>query len=208
MKKNLTWIGIFIVLVFGLTMFTGCAEKKAVVKDGSAQDQQVTSAQAAKADTAKEDADRLAREQFEREAARAAQAERERAEREQREEAAKVQAAAPMEISAKDINYDFDKSNIRPDAREILKTNADFFLKNGVDAIAIEGHCDARGTAEYNMALGERRAREAKKYLVNMGVKDSKMKTISYGKERPLDPGNDEEAWAKNRRAHFVVKTK
>jgi peptidoglycan-associated lipoprotein len=205
MKKNLTWIGIFIVLVFGMTMFTGCAEKKAVVKSGEAQEQQVTAPQAAKADTAQEDADRLAREQAEREAALRAQAERERAEREQ---GAKVQAAAPVEISVNDINFDYNKSNIRPDAREILKANADYFLKNGVTAIVIEGNCDARGTAEYNMALGERRAREAKNYLVNLGVKEFIMKTISYGKERSLDPGDNEEAWAKNRRDHFVITNK
>jgi peptidoglycan-associated lipoprotein len=204
MKKNLIWIGILMVFAFGLMLFTGCAEKKAVVKDGSAQEQ--VAAPQAKDTSAQDEADRLARERAEREAALRAQAERERAEREQ---AAKVQpTVAPVEIGAKDINFDFDKSNIRPDAREILKANADFFLKNGVDSVVIEGHCDARGTAEYNMALGERRAREAKKYLVNLGVKDSKMKTISYGKERPLDPGNDEAAWAKNRRAHFVAKTK
>jgi peptidoglycan-associated lipoprotein len=205
MKKNLFWMGIFIVLVFGMTMFIGCAEKKAVVKSGAAQEQQVAPAPAAKADTAQEDADRLAREKAEREAALRAQAEKERAEREQ---AAKMQAAAPVEVNVKDINFDFDKFNIRPDAREILKANADYFLKSGVAAIVIEGNCDARGTAEYNMALGQRRAREAKKYLVNLGVKESIMKTISYGKEQPLDPGDNEEAWAKNRRDHFVIKNK
>ena len=119
-----------------------------------------------------------------------------------------MQAAAPVEVSVTDINFDFDKSNIRPDAREILKANADYILKNGVTAIVIEGNCDSRGTAEYNMALGERRAREAKKYLVNLGVKESIMKTVSYGKERPLDPAENEEAWAKNRRDHFVIKSK
>jgi peptidoglycan-associated lipoprotein len=207
MKKNLVWIGILIVLVFGMTMFTGCSGKKAMVKEGAASEQ---IAPAVKVDTAQADADRLAREKFEREAALAAQAERERAEKERAaaERAAKMQAAAPVEISGQDINFDFDKSNIRPDAREILKGNADYFLKNGVTGIVIEGNCDARGTAEYNMALGERRAREAKKYLVNLGVKESIMKTISYGKERPLDPADNEEAWAKNRRDHFVIKNK
>jgi peptidoglycan-associated lipoprotein len=194
MKKNLTWLGILIVLVFGLTIFTGCAEKKAVVKDGAAQDQQMAADKAAKD---KAEADRLAREQAERDAAMKAQADK--------EQEAKVQAAATVEVAVKDINFDFDKSNIRPDAREVLKANADYFLKSGVASIVIEGNCDERGTAEYNMALGERRAREAKKYLVNLGVKETKMKTISYGKERPLDPGNNEEAWAKNRRDHFVV---
>jgi peptidoglycan-associated lipoprotein len=194
MKKNLTWLGIFIVLVFGLTIFTGCAEKKAVVKDGAAQDQQMAADKAAKD---KAEADRLAREQAEKDAAMKAQAEK--------EQEAKVQAAATIEVAVKDINFDFDKSNIRPDAREVLKANADYILKSSVASIVIEGNCDERGTTEYNMALGERRAREAKKYLVNLGVKEAKMKTISYGKERPLDPGHDEAAWEKNRRDHFVV---
>jgi peptidoglycan-associated lipoprotein len=204
MKKNLSWIVILMVFALGLVLFSGCAEKKAVVKDGSAQEQ-VTAPPAAPDTSAQDEADRLAREKAEREAALRAQADRERAEREQ---AAKVQAAAPMESPVKDINFDYDKSNIRPDAREILKADADYLLKSGVDSITIEGHCDSRGTAEYNMALGERRARETKKYMVNLGVKDSKMNTISYGKERPLVSEENEEAWAKNRRAHFDVKIK
>ncbi|MGV8057190.1 MAG: peptidoglycan-associated lipoprotein Pal [Smithellaceae bacterium] len=201
MKKNLTWIGFLIVLVFSLSMFTGCAEKKAVVKEGSAQDQQIASDQAAKdAAAAKEAADRLAREKAAKEAA-------DRLARE-KEQSAKVEAAATSENGINDIYFDFDKSNIRPDAREVLKANADYFLKNSAATIVVEGHCDERGTAEYNMALGQRRAQEAKKYLVNLGVKGSAIKTISYGKERPLDAGHDEAAWAKNRRDHFVVKTK
>ncbi|MEN6376207.1 MAG: peptidoglycan-associated lipoprotein Pal [Smithella sp.] len=175
MKKSLNWIGFIIVLVFSLSMFVGCAEKKAVVKEGASQE--VTSKGA------------LTGEQAVKEGA---------------EQAAK----AAVEDVIKDIYFDFDKSNIRPDAREVLKTNADWFLKNSNVSIIIEGHCDERGTAEYNMALGQRRADEAKKYLVNLGVNGSTLKTISYGKERPIDPGHDEEAWAKNRRDHFVVKIK
>lgn len=203
MKKNLTWIGFVIVLAFSLSMFAGCAEKKAVVKEGAAQEQQVTSDQTDKDAAAKAEADRLARERAEREAAdRLAKGTA------GTEQAAKIEAAATTEDAVKDIYFDFDKSNIRPDAREVLKANADYFLKNGAAAIVIEGNCDERGTAEYNMALGQRRAQEAKKYLVNLGVKGSAIKTVSYGKERPIDPGHDEEAWAKNRRDHFVVKTK
>ncbi|MEN6624337.1 MAG: OmpA family protein [Smithella sp.] len=81
-------------------------------------------------------------------------------------------------------------------------------MKNKVAGIVVEGNCDERGTAEYNMALGQKRAQEAKKYLVNLGVKGSAIKTVSYGKEKPVDPGHDEEAWAKNRRDHFVIKNK
>jgi peptidoglycan-associated lipoprotein len=74
-----------------------------------------------------------------------------------------------------------------------------------VSSIVVEGHCDERGTAEYNMALGERRAQETKKYLVNLGIKEAIIRTVSFGEENPLDPASNEEAWAKNRRAHFVV---
>jgi peptidoglycan-associated lipoprotein len=190
------WIGIIIAFVFGLTLFTGCAEKKAVVKEGSAQEQ-ISADQAAKNAAAQAEADRIAREKAERDAALKAQADK--------EQEAKVQAASAAN-SVNDIYYDFDKSNVRPDARETLKANADYFLKSGANAIVIQGNCDERGTAEYNMALGERRAREAKKYLVNLGVKESKMKTVSFGKEQPVDTGHDEAAWAKNRRSHFEVK--
>ncbi len=78
--------------------------------------------------------------------------------------------------------------------------------KNPGAKLLIEGHCDERGTAEYNMALGERRATAVKNYLVSLGVPKAALSTVSFGKEKPLDPGHDEEAWAKNRRAHFVLK--
>jgi peptidoglycan-associated lipoprotein len=200
MKKNLTWIGIIIVLVFGLSMFVGCAEKKAVVKEGASQDQQIAADQAAKDAAAKEAADRYAREQAERDRQAALKAQT------QKEQAAKVEPTATAD-TVKDIYFDFNKSTIRPDAREVLKANADYFLKSNT-FIIIEGNCDERGTAEYNMALGQRRAIEAKTYLMNLGVKEHKMKTISYGKERPIDPGHNEQAWAKNRRDHFVVNVK
>jgi peptidoglycan-associated lipoprotein len=116
-----------------------------------------------------------------------------------------VEPAATAEIAVKDIFFEFDKSTIIPDARETLKADADFLLKNSNSKIVIEGHCDERGTAEYNMALGQRRAQETKKYLVNLGIKEPRIKTISYGEERPFDPGHNEDAWSKNRRAHFVV---
>lgn len=119
------------------------------------------------------------------------------------EQSSLMEATAKSPIS--DINFDFDSYSIRPDAREILKFNADYLLKHKVSSVLVEGHCDERGTDEYNMALGQRRAQETKKYLVNLGVNESIIKTISYGEERPLDTDNNEEAWAKNRRAHFVV---
>ena len=197
MRKNMIVIGFLVLIAFGMTIFTGCAEKKTVVKDEAIQEQTAPAAQTAQQDN---EAARQVKEQADRERALREQAER--------EQAAKAKAAATAEVNIRDINFDFDQSNIRPDAREILKANADILLKKGAAQIAIEGYCDERGTAEYNMALGERRAQEAKKYLVNLGMEASQIKTISYGEERPLDPGHNEEAWANNRRAHFVVNGK
>jgi peptidoglycan-associated lipoprotein len=116
------------------------------------------------------------------------------------------QAASQITADLNDIHFDFDKSNIRPEDGKILSDHAAFLSKNKNVKIVIEGNCDERGTAKYNLALGDRRAKAAKKYLVNAGVASKRIKTISYGKERPLDPGHDEDAWAKNRRDHFVVK--
>jgi peptidoglycan-associated lipoprotein len=108
----------------------------------------------------------------------------------------------------KDIHFDFDKYNIRPGDAEILRGNAALLKKYPKVKVQIEGHCDERGTTEYNLALGERRANSTKKYLISVGISSNRISTISYGKERPLDPGHNEEAWAKNRRAHTVVLSK
>lgn len=103
------------------------------------------------------------------------------------------------------VYYDFDNSNIRKDQVARVEVNADF-IKNKKDyEIRIEGNCDPRGTNEYNMALGERRALSAKKYLINLGVDEAKLGTVSYGEERLLLQGQDELSWAQNRRADFVV---
>jgi len=107
-----------------------------------------------------------------------------------------------------DIHFDFDKSDIRTDGREILQKNADWLQNNPDIKIQIEGHCDERGTAEYNLALGERRAMSTKKYLISLGISADRIYTISYGEELPIDPNHSEDSWAKNRRAHFLVITK
>jgi len=105
----------------------------------------------------------------------------------------------------KDIHFDFDKYDIRPGDAEILKENAILLKKYPNVKIQIEGHCDERGTSEYNLALGERRANSGKNYLISLGISENRISTISYGEEKPLEAGYNEEAWAKNRRAHFVV---
>jgi peptidoglycan-associated lipoprotein len=108
----------------------------------------------------------------------------------------------------KDIHFDFDKYDIRPGDTTILRENAALLKKYPKVKIQIEGHCDERGTVEYNLALGERRATSTKNYLVSLGISADRLSTISYGKERPLDPGHNEEAWTKNRRAHTVITAK
>jgi peptidoglycan-associated lipoprotein len=108
----------------------------------------------------------------------------------------------------KDIHFDFDKYDIRPGDAEILKENVALLKKYPTVKIQIEGHCDERGTVEYNLALGERRANSTKKYLISLGISPERISTISYGKERPLDPGHNEEAWAKNRRSHTIILSK
>jgi peptidoglycan-associated lipoprotein len=118
-----------------------------------------------------------------------------------KEEAKPVQA----EVVLARIAFDFDSYILSPPARETLKKNAELLLKNSPLKVQIEGHCDERGSDEYNLALGEKRARHAMDYLVLLGVPAGRLSIVSYGKEKPADPGHDEAAWAKNRRAEFVI---
>jgi peptidoglycan-associated lipoprotein len=106
------------------------------------------------------------------------------------------------------VFYGFDSAEVDTDAQKVLNANAEILRKYPTWVITIEGHADERGTAEYNLALGERRAASARTYLVSLGIPADRLKTVSYGKEFPFDPGHDESAWAKNRRAHFVVTSK
>ncbi len=103
------------------------------------------------------------------------------------------------------IYFDFDKSALKLEAQALLKKKADWLKANPNAKLLIEGNCDERGTAEYNLALGERRAEAAKKFLVDLGIDAKRISTISYGEERPLDPRHTQEAWAKNRNDGFVI---
>ena len=104
--------------------------------------------------------------------------------------------------------FDFDSFQLRKDARDALKFDADWLRKSSGATVQVEGHCDERGTTEYNLALGEKRANAARDYLVKLGVNKSRVSVISYGKERPADPGHTEDSWGKNRRAQFVILSK
>jgi peptidoglycan-associated lipoprotein len=213
-KKSL--IGLSFILCLGL-LVSGCAKKSVMKEEPS-----VTAGETSATEREKT---RLEAERKEKEARESAIKEKEAA-RIKEEEAKKTQSQKEFEKSLvakktpgiegqifessllKDIYFDFDKYDIRPQDTAILKDNAALLAKAPNVKIQIEGHCDERGTIEYNLALGERRANSAKKYLVSLGIPESRISTISYGKERPLDPAHTEEAWAKNRRAHTIVLSK
>jgi len=115
-------------------------------------------------------------------------------------------AASVQETSFETVYFDFDKSDIRQDGRDVLKKNADVIQKGKAGIkVQIAGNCDERGSAEYNLALGERRAKAAQQYLTTLGVAADRLSIISYGKEKPAVDGHDEAAWAKNRRDDFVI---
>ena len=203
MKRSLVILGIIgLIVCFSVMVMTGCA-KKSVVKD-----QAVSAEEKAAADRAAEQAKAKAEADAKERAIREARLAAEQRAKEEAEAKAARQAAVKEEMAFKDVLFDFDKFSLKPESRDNLKELAAWLTKNKDKGVLIEGNCDERGTTEYNLALGERRAKEAMKYLVELGVDAKRIKTISYGKERPWDPGHDEEAWAKNRRDHFVATTK
>lgn len=113
----------------------------------------------------------------------------------------------PSSSPLKDVYFDFDRYDLRADARNVLKANADWLKQNPSATVEIEGHCDERGTAEYNLALGAKRAQSAKDYLTTLGVDAQRLSTISYGQEIPVCSEHTEECWQKNRHDRFVPKS-
>ncbi len=195
---------LIVILCLGLIM-AGCPKKTVVKEEPS-----VTKSEEA----SRLEAERAAREAKEKESARIKEEEAKK-EREKEFEKSLVAKKTPgiegevfESTLLKDIHFDFDKYDIRPGDTEILKENAALLIKHPNVKIQLEGHCDERGTIEYNLALGERRANSTKKYLISIGISTDRISTISYGKEKPLDPDHNEEAWAKNRRAHTVILSK
>jgi len=147
------------------------------------------------------------------EAARRAEEERQRLVEEQRmrEEALKEEALLKEQadreaFGGEDVYFEYDSALLTPDARDLLRIKAQWMQTYPNLYALIEGHCDERGSNEYNLALGDRRAESAKTFLVNLGISASRLSTVSYGEERPVDTGKTEAAYTRNRRAHFVLK--
>jgi len=212
-KKSFTIL--ILVLCLGLFL-AGCPKKRVAIYKEQPSVQKSEEARRLEAERAAKEAReaREAQEAKERELARIKEEEAKLAQKRELEKSlvAKKEPGIEGEVFEskllKDIRFDYDKYDIRREDEGILKENAAFLKKNPNMKVQIEGHCDERGTVEYNLALGERRANSTKRYLVSLGISADRISTISFGKERPLDPGHNEEAWAKNRRAHIVVLSK
>ena len=179
MKKS--WLRIIIIIVLGIGFFTtGCAKKNIIEKTPEVK---AASAQPASPTPGLE----------------------------KPKEEAKVDVSLSNQIATfenEDIHFAFDKSIITTQDKDIIAKKASFLKAHPDITIRIEGNCDERGTVEYNVALGDRRAKAAQDYLAFLGTAKDRISTVSYGKEKPLDPGHDEKAWAENRRDHFVVVNK
>jgi len=208
-RKSIIMIVLF--LCVGLVL-SGCPKKTVVKDDASARKAEELAAQKERerleAEKKAQEEARLKEEEAKREAARQEAAKREFEKSLQAKKTPGIEGEVFESGLLKDIHFDFDRYDVRPQDTELLKQDAAWLAKAPNAKIQIEGHCDERGTSEYNLALGERRANSTKKYLISLGVKADRISTITYGKERPLDPAHTEEAWAKNRRAHSIVLSK
>ena len=188
MRKNI-WIALALVLILPAMLFTvSCAKK------------QVETGEETTAPIVQPEPDTSAEDEA---AAAAAEKARIEAERLRTQEEERLRMAARDAFVNEDIYFEFDSAALLPMAQDLLAQKADYLRSMPGLSVTIEGHCDDRGTDAYNMALGERRAQAVKDFLINLGVSASQLGTISYGEERPADMGQNEEAWAKNRRAHF-----
>jgi len=179
------WLSISFVVTLSVMFFTVSCAKKVVQNEP----EPMTQSEVSKApDKSAEEADQT----------RQLQEDRLRA------EAAANEAAGAAFVN-ENILFSFDSSVLSDQAQQILNSKADYLRANSGIMVTVEGHCDNRGTEAYNIALGERRAESVKSFLVDMGIGANRLKTISYGEERPIAMGQDEASWAKNRRAQFMV---
>lgn len=188
MRKNM-WMALALAVILPAMLFTvSCAKKQ--VDTGTQAPEPVAQQPAEQPVASTDDAEAKARME---------------AERLQAEEEERVRMAARNAFINEDVYFEFDSSALLPMAQDLLRQKADYMRALPGVNVSIEGHCDERGTDAYNLALGERRAEAVKAFMINMGISAARLSTISYGEERPADFGQNEEAWAKNRRAHFAL---
>ena len=179
MRKNL-WIGLVMLFLIPMFLFTvSCAQQEVKDTEETATEPEKVPEETATQATQEATADMSAEERA-------------------------IIAARNMFLS-EDVYFEFDKSTLDSMSQDILSRKADWMRDNQDIVVSIEGHCDERGTNEYNLALGEKRAESEKSFLVDLGIDAYRISTVSYGEERPVDSGQNEEAWAKNRRAHCLI---
>ncbi len=200
MKRDALKTAILLMMATVMVMMSGCSKKSIDSTSLNGNGTQLTQEELAAQEAARR-AEQLAKERQQQgieeqrlqdEAMRKRQTEKEK--------------AAKARFENQDIHFSYDSSELTPEARMLLKEKAEWLTRHTYAAITIEGHCDERGTTEYNLALGEKRALTAKQYLIDLGVSANRMRTISYGEEKPLVEGGNEAVWAKNRRAHFEIR--
>lgn len=190
--KQTSWIRLALILVIPMFVFAVSCSKEKISSDAYTPSAADAEAQRKADEKARQDSKGIGEEDLKEGAlSEEMQAERMKIERETFEN--------------EDVHFEFDSIRLTPQAQEILTKKAEWLKANPNATVTIEGHCDERGTNEYNLALGDGRALSAKKYLLDLGIEPTRLKTVSYGEERPIDPTSTEEAWAKNRRAHFVI---
>jgi len=197
MKRK--WIILAMLFIIPAMLFSVSCAKKAVMTEPSTTDTSAADEAARQAELQKQQ-EMERQKQLEEERLAAERAEKLKAEAMQRD-----MMMSKNRFLSENVYFDFDKATLDYKAQELLKQKA-MWLRDFPDAnVVIEGHCDERGTNAYNLALGERRAESAKAFLVNLGISGARLTTISYGEEKPVDMGHNEEAWAKNRRAAFAL---
>lgn len=201
MKRNLIIATLGLFLCSSIFLLSSCAKKQVVTEEKEIK--------AAPKEVAKVEKERLAAKEEEIERAERVKIERlkelESAKKREADAKKAWQERRSAKFEAESVYFDFDKSFIRPEYRPGLKKKAEFLKDNLNIHIRIEGNCDERGTNEYNLALGERRANSANKFLVSLGISPDRTETISYGEERPLALGHNENSWTQNRRDDFVI---
>ena len=222
MKRNLIIVTLVVFAFSSVFLLSSCAKKQVVTEEKVTEEVTPAAKEEVKVEEAKPAVKEAEEKAKEEEIKRAERAEIERAK--EAEEAKKAEAEAEAKakaeaeaeakarlermiakVEANSIYFDFDKSFIRQEYRPVLTVKAEFLKATPNFNLRIEGNCDERGTNEYNLALGERRATSAKKFLVSLGISPDRIETISYGEERPLALGHNEDSWSQNRRDDFVL---